>query len=1094
MYFGTDPNNPNGSTNGWPQFNFNVTTANGAPAYPSGLPGVKVPSGQTVLADSPFGSHPSSYNNNYNALTSNGSGPFQVTGGVSGTSTGTAAIAFAQGEITAHQAKLKTLAVGMVVGSSTTGYSVPGSPTVTKIVHQNPNDSSTPIIGVETSAPIPSTSPNFPSGVVYTFVTQPGDYAATAMANLWYTWANYYAMKSGAIKQHHQGSTDNTNKLTLTGLSAIPAGLVPGMAVTGNGISTDPKNGQTTILSITPDLAHDQVILNLSEIVTAASDDYQFAPPTMSAILGNTDPNVKPLSNFDPTQGTPAGVPIVLQFAQHVYQVMSFMSSIPLTGKNPPSIQLMNNVIGGNIGMVPNIGNVPAGNTAPPVKMSIEVPIRDMIKSLLRGVGDFTAQDGKQNNQANWYPNPASHTGNQNFNVYNLDPFVWFVHNQLGLSGYGFSLDDDVSDIGADWATSLAISIGGLNGLPNQMEYAAGAPYGVVSATATVDPGAGTLQVPGGTSTGTAAISFTQPTTQILFVGMYIGSATSGYSVPGNPTVTGVLYQNNDPSKPIIGVTTSAPIPTTASFPSGVTYTFLADQLQNITDIYQIPTPLPNAFWSVLPDAPDTGNVGAYVSGPGIVATTSPTHLLRYGDLNAHNFYLSQNLQNVSSGTYTYTFYGAGTPNTAPLVLSGTTSAPGPYTDTSTLDIPAGSVLSVTGTLNSYTQELQQLAYLMGVKNAPSIGTIVNGLLTAGLVNVVNGTLSGAGTITGPQVSATGASTGTAAIAFTQSEVQSNQAKLQNLAVGMVIGSSTSGYSVPGNPTVTQIIHQNPNDSSTPIVGVQTSAPIPSTSPNFPSGVVYTFVKPTTVDVNGPVSANPPYQQATTGGSLLPGSSTTPGTLSVTGDVTMYGASLGVVANGAGTAGTNYSQLASSGTVSLGNSTLNFSLLGGYTPRAGDTLTIVSAAKVTGTFSQGDRLTVNSGNVDYTFTITYNATSVVLTFASLRTRHPGRPGSLSQPGNVPAGGLLSPIRALVVGALGQPAGSTSIHLSLVPVAAPSGAVFAPGSVLQALPVNSVATSDHVASTLGGRDKLLAEGGDTGIFSDPFDVAWFGRED
>jgi len=29
------------------------------------------------------------------------------------------------------------------------------------------------------------------------------------------------------------------------------------------------------------------------------------------------------------------------------------------------------------------------------------------------------------------------------FGIYNIDPYVWFVHVQLGFSGYGFSVDDD---------------------------------------------------------------------------------------------------------------------------------------------------------------------------------------------------------------------------------------------------------------------------------------------------------------------------------------------------------------------------------------------------------------------------------------------------------------------------------------------------------------------------------------------------------------------------------------------------------------------------------------------------------------------------
>src|SRR5262249_998995 len=67
-----------------------------------------------------------------------------------------------------------------------------------------------------------------------------------------------------------------------------------------------------------------------------------------------------------------------------------------------------------------------------------------------------------------------------------LDPFVWFVHQQLGLSGYGFSLDDDAADIGAVYASQLGVSIAGLNGLPNHFEWTQAAQYGPVSGDATV--------------------------------------------------------------------------------------------------------------------------------------------------------------------------------------------------------------------------------------------------------------------------------------------------------------------------------------------------------------------------------------------------------------------------------------------------------------------------------------------------------------------------------------------------------------------------------------------------------------------------------
>src|SRR5262249_14918556 len=141
-------------------------------------------------------------------------------------------------------------------------------------------------------------------------------------------------------------------------------------------------------------------------------------------------------------------------------------------------------------------------------------------------------------------------------------------------------------------------------------------------------------------------------------------------------------------------------------------------------------------------------------------------------------------------------------------------------------------------------------------------------------------------------------------------------------------------------------------------------------------------------------------------------------------------------------------------------------------------------------FIQGNSITVNG----FTFNITYNANSVVLTYRPLLTnRPPARLVFLSQPDNALVGGLLPPFRVLVVDALGRPVSGTLIRLSLVPVAAPRGAAFAPGSVLQAVAVNGVATFGHVAITLRGRYKLLAEVGTRSVFSDSFNVGWFWRQ-
>ena len=92
-----------------------------------------------------------------------------------------------------------------------------------------------------------------------------------------------------------------------------------------------------------------------------------------------------------------------------------------------------------------------------------------MIKSVLRGVSDFTKypdkiEDGKH---VVWYPNPSLKRGKQDFNVFNLDPFVWFVHVKLGFSGYGFSVDDDTADVGAGGASQLQLTVTETGGLKN---------------------------------------------------------------------------------------------------------------------------------------------------------------------------------------------------------------------------------------------------------------------------------------------------------------------------------------------------------------------------------------------------------------------------------------------------------------------------------------------------------------------------------------------------------------------------------------------------------------------------------------------------
>src|SRR5262249_20164929 len=132
-----------------------------------------------------------------------------------------------------------------------------------------------------------------------------------------------------------------------------------------------------------------------------------------------------------------------------------------------PSMSLVATVIGFDAAHLPNSD----GGTA-----AVAGQIRDLVKSILRGVYDFQQVP----DQSQWYPNPATWQGGQHFNVYNLDPYVWFVHRVLNLSGYGFSVDDDTADVGANespypndthtFPKNLQMVFSGLGNLKNKEE------------------------------------------------------------------------------------------------------------------------------------------------------------------------------------------------------------------------------------------------------------------------------------------------------------------------------------------------------------------------------------------------------------------------------------------------------------------------------------------------------------------------------------------------------------------------------------------------------------------------------------------------
>ncbi len=117
----------------------------------------------------------------------------------------------------------------------------------------------------------------------------------------------------------------------------------------------------------------------------------------------------------------------------------------------------------------------------------------------MRGVYNYYAVP----DQTEWYPNPATATGGQTFNVYNLDPYVWFMHVEEGISGYAFSVDDDVSNPSATGPegdpnnhspNNLQIASGGIQNssypstpaLANLNEWFPTTKWGQIQTTATI--------------------------------------------------------------------------------------------------------------------------------------------------------------------------------------------------------------------------------------------------------------------------------------------------------------------------------------------------------------------------------------------------------------------------------------------------------------------------------------------------------------------------------------------------------------------------------------------------------------------------------
>jgi hypothetical protein len=460
---------------GWPFYNIpNPTNDPDAP--------IKIPSGANVFAQSPIKAVPSSYGNgqwqnNKYMLSSGGTGPISATIGWAGGTPDRAGSTILHLNL-AEPAKINFLRKD---------YRVHGRPPESP-PRPNPIQPGTTVKDVNRAAgtvtlslPLVASS----EACAFTFTRPVDDYASDAMIKLWYSWAQYYLIhwkdktpSAPTVPTPIVGSIE-VMTATLTFNVAHPE-LVEGMAVKGPGLNNamtekGRHQGEAVILKIASDKK--SVILSQVANITSTNATFTFLPP--KSLL------------WTPTAKADPGYPLIgdkfkfsdepkwhnpYEFSQQVYLIMASMNQIGHPNNDSVS-KYMQDIVGANMGFIFTNDAKKTDDAQMVIAM-----IRDMIKSVLRGVTDFTEFPDKIEGDKHvvWYPNPSLPSGNQPFNVFNLDPFVWFVHVQLRFSGYGFSVDDDTADVGAGGASELQLTVVGTRGLMNTNPWTIQAPYGPV--------------------------------------------------------------------------------------------------------------------------------------------------------------------------------------------------------------------------------------------------------------------------------------------------------------------------------------------------------------------------------------------------------------------------------------------------------------------------------------------------------------------------------------------------------------------------------------------------------------------------------------
>ena len=403
---------------GWPFYN--IPNPNNIPNAPR-----KIPSGANVFAQSPLKAVPSSYGNgewqnDKYMLSSGGTLPIKAAIGWAGGTPDPSGSDILH--LNYHDAREREKIAFLQVGYFVKGLPPNQPPT------PNPIQDGTTILQIidratgtiKLSKPLVASSMN----CAFEFTRPVHDYASEAMIRLWYSWAQYYLAhwKDGTPNAptgptQIKGSIDE-NTATMY-FDEPHTELVEGMAVTGRGLDDAETEkgrhqGDALILQITTD--RKSVILSQVANKKSNNGSFTFRPP--QALLRT------------PSTEKDAGYPLIgnkfefsnepawhepYKFSQQVYLIMASMNQIGEPNNNSVS-KFMQNIVGANMGFI----------FTNPAKLTddgkmVTAMIRDMIKSVLRGVWDFTKFPDDVDDHGKhltWYPAPKEDRGNQGFKFF----------------------------------------------------------------------------------------------------------------------------------------------------------------------------------------------------------------------------------------------------------------------------------------------------------------------------------------------------------------------------------------------------------------------------------------------------------------------------------------------------------------------------------------------------------------------------------------------------------------------------------------------------------------------------------------------------